>query len=459
MKKFSSVLSCALVAILASVGINATTIPYNMYVDPGSHSCLVTWEDDDNSAWNLRYRLYSEEPEVELIGSVAGTDFTSTSTYYDITLPAPWGGNNLRGANSRAIYFRQKGYQGATQVGQITYTIPEGYENMTFTMKITTDNTSDGTGNLTVATPQTAAVGHTFSAGATYSWVVTASAGEKITITSTKSSYSPDIALIEVYTGDATSMKMRANEWTYVYNLDKMEYTIEDLEAETDYEVQVQAIGAGGALSDWTRPDVFTTLAAGEEPIIPSVHILGNVDGQVWASDAGTKMEYNSEAELYTATVHIEADATFGFTTEIDPNDELGGWSYVNLYRFGPEIDGEGPFELTNDRLGQELPLSWDWDHFSDVHVLSTGDYEITVSLEQKYVIIGKISEPEHGFAPGDVDHNGVVGMDDLTRLINYLVYMDESYVCIICADVNGNGYVNMDDLTALINLLVFQHR
>lgn len=154
MKKFSSILSCALVAILASVGINATTVPYNMYVEPGTNSCLVTWEDDDNSAWNLRYRLYSEEPEVELIGSVAGTDFTSTSTYYDITLPAPWGGNNLRGANSRAIYFRQKGYQGATQVGQITYTIPEGYENMTFTMKITTDNTTDGTGNITVATPR-----------------------------------------------------------------------------------------------------------------------------------------------------------------------------------------------------------------------------------------------------------------------------------------------------------------
>ena len=458
MKKFSFVLSSVFFAFIASVGIHATTVPFNMYVEPGSHSCLVTWEDNDNSAWNLRYRLYSEEPEVELIGSVAGTDFTSTSTYYDITLPAPWGGNNLRGANSRAIYFRQKGYQNATQVGQITYTIPDGYENMTFTMKITTDNTSDGTGNLTVATPQTAAVGHNFSAGETYSWVVTASAGEKITVTSTKSSYSPDMALLEVYTGDATSMKTRAYEWTYVNNLDKMEYNIEGLEAETDYEVQVQAIGTGGTLSDWTRADVFTTLAEGEEPIIPSVHILGEVDDQIWASDAGTKMEYDPETETYTATVHAEAGATFGFTTEIDANDELGGWDYVNLYRFGPAIEGEGPLDLTDDLLGQQLSTSSEWDHFTDVHVLKTGDYEITVSLEQRYIIIGRIAEPEHGYVPGDVDHNGVVGMDDLTRLINYLVYMDESYVCMICADVNSNGTVNMDDLTALINLLVFQH-
>ena len=56
-------------------------------------------------------------------------------------------------------------------------------------------------------------------------------------------------------------------------------------------------------------------------------------------------MVYDPETELYTVTVHIEADATFGFTTEIDANDELGGWNYVNLYRFGPEIDGEGPFD------------------------------------------------------------------------------------------------------------------
>ncbi|MBR4828839.1 MAG: hypothetical protein IKZ92_03465 [Muribaculaceae bacterium] len=427
------------------------SVPYNLYVDPGMYSCDVRWDDDENSAWNLRYRLYSEEPEVELIGSIAGTDFSGSSTgYYDITLPAPWGGTNVRGGLNKIIYFRNN-YNGTGTSGNITYTIPDGYEDATFTMKITTATTNDGSGNLAVATPQTAAVNHTFSINETFAWVVTASTGQKITITTSDANYSPDIALIEVYTGDATDMK-KANEWTYANNLIKKSYTITDLEMATEYEVQVQAIGANGTLSDWTRSDVFTTLE--EEPIIEDVHILGEVDDQVWASDAGTKMEYNPATETYTATVHVGADKTFGFTTQIDPNDELGGWNYVNLYRFGPEIDGEGPFDLTEDQLGKQLPLGWGLDNCTDVHVLVAGDYEITVSLERNYVIIGRLSEPEHGYDIGDVNHDGFVTIKDVTSLIDYLLGND-SGVCLICADVSGDGDVSIKDVTSLIDMLL----
>ena len=450
MKTFSFYLSGVIVALMASVGINATTVPYNMYVDPGTHSCVVTWEDDDNSAWNLRYRLYSDEPEVVLLSSVAGTDFTGSSTgYYDITLPSPWGGTNVRGGLNSIIYFRNN-YNNTGTAGNITYTIPSGYTNATFTMKITTANTNDGSGNLAVATPQTASVNHYFSKGETYAWVVTASSGEKITITTSDANYSPDISLLQVYSGDATSSKPKANEWTYANNLTKMEYTIEGLEMETDYEVQVQAIGADGTLSDWCRPDVFTTL--GEEPIIPSVHILGEVDDQVWAPDAGTKMEYDPETETYTATVHVGADKTFGFSTEIDVNGDMGGWNYVNLYRFGPVIDGEGPFELTDDCLGQQLPLTFEWNHFSDVHVLVAGSYDITVSLEKNYIIIGNF-EPDA--LRGDVNNDGIVSISDVTALINYLLTDDATGISLLNANCNLDESITISDVTALINYLL----
>ena len=58
----------------------------------------------------------------------------------------------------------------------------------------------------------------------------------------------------------------------------------------------------------------------------------------------------------------------------------------------------------------------------------------------------------------GDVDGNGVIGMDDLTALINYLVYGTTSGINMTGADVDGNGVVGMDDLTALINYLVYGH-
>ena len=444
MKKFLFLL----VAAVAFVASAAVSVPYNLYVEPTTNSCLVSWEDDDNSAWNLRYRLYSDDNyDAVLLNSLTGSAYTGS--YADITLPAPWGGVATRGGQG-AIYFRNN-YNNSGVYGNITYTIPEGYNHDVFTLLITSGTGSYGTGNFTVASTLTAAVGHTFSGGETYKWVVKASTGDQIIVTSTDNSYSPDIALIAVYAGDATDSKLRTTSWTYVYNLDKTEYNIENLETETDYEVQVQAIGSDGTFSDWTRPDVFTT---DEEPIIPDVHILGEVDDQVWAVDAGTKMEYDPETETYTATVFIEADKTFGFTTEIDINGDMGGWNYVNLYRFGPVCDGVGPFDLTEDQLGQQLPLGWGLDECTDVHVLRAGTYEITVSLQHNYVIIGRISEPEHGYEVGDVNHDNSVTIADVTALIDYLLGSSTN-ACPICADVNGDEDVTIADVTALIDFLL----
>ena len=56
----------------------------------------------------------------------------------------------------------------------------------------------------------------------------------------------------------------------------------------------------------------------------------------------------------------------------------------------------------------------------------------------------------------GDVDGNGYVTMDDLTRLINYLVFNDATGMNMTNADTNLSGGVGMDDLTTLINYLVY---
>ena len=403
---------------------------------------MVSWDDDENSAWNLRYRLFTDEPdEPVLLHSLNGTSYTNQS-YQAVTLSAPWSGNNVYGGYG-AIYFRNATHQSATTDGYIKYTIPTGYENKTFTVSLSTASGQYGSGRFVVGSTQTTAVEYSMSASETHTWTVTGSTGDVITITSPENQYSPDIALIEVYF-------VPEKEWIYVYNLVKQWYNIEGLEMATDYEVQVQAIGDDGTLSDWTRPDVFTTLD--EEPIIDDVHILGDIYGQEWAFDDATKMEYNPATETYTATVRVEADKTFGFSTKIDPDGDLGGWSYVNLYRFGPVIDGEGPLDLTDDLLGQQLTLSFDWDYFTDIHILETGDYEITVSLEQKYIIIGKISEPEHGYELGDVNHDRAVNITDVTLMINAVLNNDLSTICTICGDLNEDGNVNITDITLLIS-------
>lgn len=434
----------------ASVGINATTVPTDMYVEPGTHSCVVTWVDDDNSAWNLRYRPYSEEPEEPvLLHSITASTYTGSS-YNSITLPAPWGGTNVRAGNNE-IYFRNN-YNNDGSYGNITYTVPAGYTNATFTMMVTTYSTnSNGAGNLTVSTPQTAAVTHYFSAGATYYWVVTASSGEKITITTPDAQYSPSISLMGVYYGVAPGT--RASEWTYVNNLTKTEYTIEGLELATEYEVQVQAIGADGALSDWCRPDVFTTLD--EEPFVPTVHILGDIDDQYWSPDIGTKMAYDPETETYTATIHVEENRTFGFTTELDV-DDLGGWNYLLPYRFAPVMDGRY-LPLNDENLGKALPLSFNND--GEIRALVEADYEVTVSLEESYIIIGKVPGSEPEVMMGDVNKDGVVNITDVTVLINALLSnttsVETDHFSPAAANCNQDDIISITDVTVLINYLL----
>ena len=266
------------------------------------------------------------EPEPELIGSIVGTSFTGSSTgYYDITLPSPWGGTNVRGGLNSVIYFRNN-YQGTGTPGSLTYTIPAGYENATFTMKITTATTNDGAGNLAVATPQTAAVNHTFAKGETFAWLVTASSGDMITITTSDTNYSPDISKVEVYSGNATVATLKANEqgdatWRLITGITDKFYTVQDLAAEGTYLYKVKAIYQDGTESDWSN---------------------------------------------------IEE---------------------VTLFQNG------------------------------------------------------------HGYQLGDVDHNGMVGIADVTALTDYV--LSRSEICLICGDVDQNGIVDISDVTALIDMVL----
>jgi hypothetical protein len=59
-----------------------------------------------------------------------------------------------------------------------------------------------------------------------------------------------------------------------------------------------------------------------------------------------------------------------------------------------------------------------------------------------------------HGFETGDVDHDGNIGIADVTALIDFLLGNDNG-VCMTCADINGNTEVSIADVTALIDMLL----
>ncbi|MBO4815040.1 MAG: C10 family peptidase [Muribaculaceae bacterium] len=253
------------------------------------------WTDETPAANVASYTLVvnyvAPEPEVQLLHSLLGTDFTGSATgYYEITLPAPWGGTNVRGGLNSIIYFRNN-YNNDGSYGNITYTIPEGYQNKTFTMKITTANTNDGSGNLTVATPQTSAVGHNFSKNETFAWVVTASSGEKITITTTDNQYSPDIAKIEVYSGDATGAKANESgdtETRTVTGITAKNYTVTDLVEGGTFLYKVKAVYTDGTESEWSNEEEVTLI----ENQNPGMAGDANGDGTVDVNDVTTVISY-----------------------------------------------------------------------------------------------------------------------------------------------------------------------
>ena len=203
------------------------------------------WTDATPDENVVSYTLeVNGKPEVvELLGSIDGTSYTNQS-YQAVTLSAPWSGNNVYGGYG-AIYFRNATHQSATTDGYIKFTIPAGYQNQTFTVKITTASGQYGSGRFVVGSNQTAAVEYNMSATETHSWLVTGNSGEVITVTSPENQYSPDIALIEVYAGDATAATFNATrdvdpDYRLIEGITEKFFTVEDLTAEGTFLYKVK---------------------------------------------------------------------------------------------------------------------------------------------------------------------------------------------------------------------------
>ena len=59
-----------------------------------------------------------------------------------------------------------------------------------------------------------------------------------------------------------------------------------------------------------------------------------------------------------------------------------------------------------------------------------------------------------HDYAPGDVNHDEMVDIDDVTALIAYILG-NASGICVECANVNCTGAIDIDDVTRLISIIL----
>ena len=65
------------------------------------------------------------------------------------------------------------------------------------------------------------------------------------------------------------------------------------------------------------------------------------------------------------------------------------------------------------------------------------------------------LADGGHDYEPGDVNHDGMVGIEDVTTLIDYILIGQAIELCETCADINGDSRIDISDVTALIDRIL----
>ena len=212
----------------------------------------------------------------------------------------------------------------------------------------------------------------------------------------------------------------------------------------------LRVVSAKGAKSQ----EVTVTQEAAE---MPDVYILGEVNEQSWAPNAGTKMDYNGETCLYTDTIACDGRNSgynyFSFTTVLAENNDDGGWAYIEPYRFGAvaepnELNPDGNFIVTDEWIGKDLALTYD---NGKAFQIPAGEYILTLNLDGLNLVIDKVASSK----PGDANGDGNVDVNDVTTVINYILGKNPNPFVFDNANVNDDDDVNVNDVTMIINMIL----
>ena len=157
-------------------------------------------------------------------------------------------------------------------------------------------------------------------------------------------------------------------EWIEVADVTSP-YTIENLEPETEYEVQVRALD-GDAASPWTASVVFTTFAQGAtEPTIDELYLVGSFNGWNWQNAEG-RVPLELENDAFTVTIDLTNGTEFKLITPDETSSN--GWKWFG----GVDDNNVGFFLINDDLLDQPIGLV-DGSNFK---VEGDGKYTISVT-------------------------------------------------------------------------------
>ncbi len=280
----------------ATIYWNAPDKPENVTVTPAARTASVAWDGGETEEWNLRYRQYNPDAATYFCGFEQEAegwgifDIDGDGSYWGFRSPeyggydgycvtsASWSQSagalnpdnwlvspevSLNGIVRFMAWGQDPAY--AAEVIRVYVTTNPDYE--------TTDDFVPLSDDITVAALDSANIGNN-----TYIFDLSEYAGQTGCIAIRHYNIS-DMFCVNVdnfFVGDPDAP---IYEWVNVNGITEIPYTIEGLEPETQYEVQVAGVN-GAAVGVWTESTIFTTLPE-------SAYLRGDVDndGKVGIGD------------------------------------------------------------------------------------------------------------------------------------------------------------------------------
>ena len=396
----------------------APQVPTGLTVNPAATTADASWTaGENNAAWNLRYREYTENPAQTITW-----DFEKDSDFEGWTIYDADGDGYNWWANQGSSYYAHSGtgslYSASYYSGSLT---PDNW---------LVSDTYPMNGTLTFwAGPYSSYWPDNFGA-----FVIL---GEDLTTESFANAvqvledqapsewteYTIDLSQFEGQKGhfairhynctnqyylcvDDITLDIPGDplkEWIPVENIAEAQYQITGLTPETTYEVQVQGMSEDGRVSDWTESTLFTTLA--EEPQEEAkFYIVGGFNG--WNAD--TPLEITEEGATFDVVEDPEDVESKEFKILTAGEND---WLWLG----GVDENGVGYFEISEGMMTDGTEITLD-DAGANFRLPGSGNYTITLAKEEsKAPVEGvKIVVKQNNLTPTavtDVNSKAVAGV------------------------------------------------
>ena len=349
----------------------AVSAPTDLTADPDVTTADIAWVDTENPAWNLRYREVVPGIEENLLWDFEEDTFDNT----DISLTGGWTSIDADGdGNDWYHLYGVSGLKAHSGTGHVTSaSYMSGAldpDNWLVSPMVKLD------GELSFwAASQDGNYPETFAVYVSTDMQNWEALEENIEAPGEMTEFTYDLTGYEGAEGyvairhynsydmfrlnidDIAITYVKPAEWIYVENLDATEYTIEGLNPETTYEVQVQAMNDGAA-SNWTASTEFTTLEETEIQQTANPVITGEdgVDGNhahlvTIEAEEGADIYYRYQKDGGEWTEWILYDDVISFTEDGEYIIE----AYAIVPDFLPSDVEDYDFEITPRTAVNEL--------------------------------------------------------------------------------------------------------